>query len=410
MSARPGRATLPALRSPNFALFWVAQAISKFGDPITLIGLAAITYQLTGSALYTSVAVLVATLPQATFGFVAGPIADALGFRRSMIAADIARALLIGAIPLVLELGAPLGVAYALVFVAALCSAVFSPARVSLVPALLAPDQLVSGNAAVYATDRTVEILGAVAGGLLVASIGVGVFYVDALTFALSALLMLRVRVTEAPPRRISWRSATREAAAGLQVIRDSSRLLANTVFSLLAQLSIPVLNALLPVLVFRRFGTNEPDLGASRFGFAEAGIAAGAVVGAVLLARLSRSVAKGQLVVWGFAGCGASLVLVAIAPTFELLFLALVITGITNVIFYVPNIAILQQYAPANVRGAVIGARISLLSLSWVPIVVLGGALADVVQVSMLIGLAGAFTVLVALAGTQIRAVTDVP
>lgn len=410
MNARPGGATSRALRSPNFALFWIAQAISKFGDPITLIGLAAVTYQLTGSALYTSVAVLVATLPQATFGFVAGPIADALGFRRSMIAADIARALLIGAIPLVLELGAPLAIAYALVFVAALCSAVFNPARVSLLPSLLSPDQLVSGNAAVYATDRTVEILGAVVGGLLVAAIGVGVFYVDALTFALSALLMLRVRVTEAPPRRISWRSATREAAAGLRVISDSSRLLANTVFSLLAQLCIPVLNGLLPVLVFRRFGTSEPDLGASLFGFAEAGIAAGAVMGSFLLTRLSRSVPKGKLVVGGFGACGASLIVAAVAPTFELLLLALVITGITNVLFYVPNMAILQQYAPADARGAVIGARISLLSLSWLPVVLIVGALADSIQVSLLIGLAGAFTVLVALAGTQIRAVTDVP
>ena len=410
MSAPPDSAPARALRNPNFALFWVAQAISKFGDPITVIALAAITYQMTGSALYTSIAVLVATLPQATFGFVAGAFADALGFRRAMIAADIARALLIGAIPLVLQLGAPLGVAYALVLVAALCGSVFSPARVSLIPALLAPEELVSGNAAVYATDRTVEILGAVAGGLLVASIGVYVFYVDALTFALSALLMLEVTVTEAPPRRITWRSAMREARGGLRVIRESSMLLANTVFSLLAQLCIPVLNGLLPVLVFRRFGTSQPDLGASLFGFAEAGIAAGAVVGAVVLARLTRSVAKGKLVVWGFAACGASLIAVAIAPTFELLLFALVVTGITNVLFYVPNIAILQQYAPANARGAVIGARISLLSLSWLPIVVLVGALADVVQVSLLIGLAGAFTVLVALAGTQISAVTDVP
>ena len=184
----------------------------------------------------------------------------------------------------------------------------------------------------------------------------------------------------------------------------------ANTVFSLLAQLSLPVLNGLLPVLVFRRFGTSEPDMGASRYGFAEAGIAAGAVVGALVLARLSRSVAKGKLVVWGFAACGASLIAVAIAPTFELLLLALVVTGLTNVVFYVPNIAILQQHAPVNVRGAVVGARISLLSLSWLPIILLGGALADVVQVSLLIGLAGAFTLLVALAGTQIRVLTDVP
>ncbi len=410
MSVPTESAPARALRNSNFALFWVAQAISKFGDPITVIALAAITYQMTGSALYTGAAILVATLPQATFGFIAGALADAVGHRRAMITADLARAVLIAAIPFVLELGAPLGAAYALVLVAALCGAVFNPARVSLIPALLRRDELISGNAAVYATDRTVEILGAVAGGLLVASLGVYVFYVDALTFLVSALLMLEVTVTESPPRRVSWQSAAREARAGLRIIRDSSMLFANTIFSLLGQLCIPVLNGLLPVLIFRRFGTSEPDLGASRYGFAEAGIAAGAVAGSFLLARLSPSVGKGRLVIWGFAACGVSLILAAVAPTFELLLLALVITGITNVLFFVPNMAILQQYAPPDARGAVMGARLSLLNLSWLPIILVGGALADIVDVSLLIGLAGAVTLLVALVGTRIRTLTDVP
>ncbi|HEX4743356.1 MAG TPA: hypothetical protein VFW12_01650, partial [Candidatus Limnocylindria bacterium] len=68
------------------------------------------------------------------------------------------------------------------------------------------------------------------------------------------------------------------------------------------------------------------------------------------------------------------------------------------------------QEHAPANVRGAVIGARISLLSLSWLPIVLLSGALADVVDVSLLIGIAGAFTLAVALVGSRLRVLTDVP
>ena len=404
------RPATPALRSPNFALFWVAQAISRFGDPITVIALAAVTYQVTRSALHTSIAVLVATLPQATFGFFAGPIADALGFRRAMIAADLARAVLIGAIPFALAAGAPLAVAYALVLGAALCGAVFSPARVSLVPALLKPEQLVSGNAAVYATDRTVEILGAVVGGLLVASIGVAVFYVDALTFALSAVLLLRVSVREPAPRGVSWRGVTSDAKEGLRAIRDSSVLLANTAFSLIAQLCIPVLNGLLPVLVFRRFAASDAELGATLFGFAEAGIASGAVIGTFVLARASRALGKGKLVVWGFAICGASLLAAALAPTFEMLFAALVVTGVTNVLFFVPNLAIFQERAPANIRGSVIGARISLLSLSWLPIVLLSGALADVVDVSLLIGVAGAFTLAVALLGSRLRVLTDVP
>ena len=412
LSAPPVEARTPAaaLRSPNFLLFWVAQGISRFGDPITLVGLAAITYQLTASALHTSIAVLVATLPQATFGFFAGAIADALGYRRAMIAADALRAVLIGCVPIVLAIGAPLAAAYLLVLLAGLCSAVFNPARVSLVPSLLGPDRLIAGNAAVHATDRTVEIIGAVTGGILVATIGAAVFYVDALTFAIAAIMMTRVRVTEARPRRISLSGTAREGGDGLRAIRNSTVLVANTVFSLLAQLSVPVLNGLLPVLVFRRFATGNAESGAALFGFAEAGIACGAVLGSLYLGRLSRSVPKGKLVISGFAVCGAALIAAAAAPTFELLLAALLVTGFANVIFFVPNIAISQQLAPPDMRGAVIGARISLLSLSWLPIVLLSGSLGDVVDVSLLIGAAGAFTLAVALVGSRLRVLTDVP
>jgi hypothetical protein len=44
----------------------------------------------------------------------------------------------------------------------------------------------------VYASDRAVEIGGALAGGALIVAVGDGAFYVDAVTFALSAVLLAR--------------------------------------------------------------------------------------------------------------------------------------------------------------------------------------------------------------------------
>ena len=55
----------------SLGLFWAAQAVSRFGDPITLIALTIVTYRQTQSALYTALAVVIATLPTAAFGFVA---------------------------------------------------------------------------------------------------------------------------------------------------------------------------------------------------------------------------------------------------------------------------------------------------------------------------------------------------
>ncbi|MBI2983898.1 MAG: MFS transporter, partial [Chloroflexi bacterium] len=182
--------SLAALRSPNFALLWSAQVISGFGDRITVVALAYVTWQITHSALSTAVAVVMASLPYAIFGFFGGAIADAVGHRRAMIASDLIRALAIGAIPLTLGFQAPLGVAYALVLVAALCSTVFNPARLAIVPELVPAEQLGTSNSLVYASDRTVEIVGVLAAGALVAVLGEGAFYVDAATFALSAILL----------------------------------------------------------------------------------------------------------------------------------------------------------------------------------------------------------------------------
>lgn len=399
-----------ALTAPSFAVFWIAQAVSKFGDPITLVALAAITYQITGSALYTGLAVLVTNLPRATFGFFAGALADAFGHRRSMVAADVIRAGLIAAVPLALAGGLPLAVPYVLVFGAQLCAAVFNPARMGLVPTLLPRTSLVAGNSAIYATDRAIEILGALAAGILVATVGQSAFYADSLTFAVSAALLSRIAVSEAPARAISWRIAWRDAAEGLRFIRSSGPLYANTVFSLIAQLSLPVFDGLLPVLVFRRFAEGDFDLGAEQFGAAEAAVAAGAVLAAALLPRLVGRRRKGATVIAGFIAYGAALVLVAATPSFELLLLTAAAAGAANVLFFVPNVTISQELVPQPLRARVFGARLSLLSLSWLPITVAAGALADRFPVSLLVGVAGAFTLLVAAAATQIEALSDVP
>ncbi|HET8568328.1 MAG TPA: MFS transporter [Candidatus Limnocylindria bacterium] len=402
------RSSAGALGGANFSVFWLAQTISRFGDPITLIALAAATYRLTASAFLTSVAVLVATLPQATVGFIGGAVADALGLRRAMVLCDVARAVLIAAIPLTFAFGLPLAVAFLLVFLAAVCASVFNPARVAIVPALVPAPRLAASNSLVYATDRTVEIIGALAAGALVATFGDGAFYVDALTFLLSAVLLARVQVVEPAPRRVSVGRVWADALDGLGFIRRNAPLYANTVISLVAQLSIPVFNGLLPVLIFRRFAGGDAMLGARDFGIAEAALAAGAVLMGVAYARISAR-PKGRLLIAGWAAYGALLMLVAAAPSLPVLIGVLVLAGVANVLFYVPNVTISQQITPPELRGRVFGARISLLSLSWLPVVIVSGALADVIPAEALIGAAGAFTLLVALVALRIPIVRDI-
>jgi MFS family permease len=409
MTTTTGVPAIELLRSPNFGALWLAQVASRFGDPITLIALAYVSYVRTHSALITALAVVMATLPNALFGVFGGVIADAAGHRRVMITCDLARIVLVGSVPITLALGLPLVVPYVLVFAAAACGAIFNPARLALVPRIVGRHELPSANALTYSSDRAVEVLGALAAGVLVASIGERAFYVDALTFLISAALLTRVHVDE-QRRPLVLAALGHEALEGLRFLWRHTVLRANTVFSLVCQLALPVVASLTPSLIFQRFAGGNAELGASQFGIAEGAIAVGAVASGLLLAPHLTGMTKGRLLLVGFAIYGAVLIALALAPTFEIAVVLFAIGGVVNVLFYVSNVTISQELTPPDFRARVFGTRIALLNLSWLPVIVLSGALADEVGVALLIAIAGAITLVSAVIGTFIPIVRDVP
>ncbi|MDP9280843.1 MAG: MFS transporter [Chloroflexota bacterium] len=396
------------LRSTNFALFWLAQVISRFGDPITLIALTFVTYRATGSALLTALAVVITNIPNALFSLFGGAIADAVGARRSMLWCDILRVFLIGAIPVMLGAGVPLAVVFALVFLSGICGAIFNPARVAIVPALLTPERLAAGNSLVYGSDRAVEIGGALAAGVLVATFGEGAFYADALTFALAALLLSRVVVREGS-RPVTLRRVWRDGLEGLRFIRRTAVVWANTVFSIAAQLALPVVNGLTPVLIIRRFAAGDATAGAVMFGGAEAAIAFGAVLASATFPRYLAHYPKGHLLIAGFATWGTVAGLIAVAPNFTLALGLFALLGAANVFFFVPTVTILQEATPSEVRARVFGARIAITNLSWLPLVLISGVLGDAIGVNVLIAMAGLVTVVTAVVASFVPAVRDV-
>jgi MFS family permease len=395
-------------RSPNFAFFWAAQSVSRFGDPITLIALTYVAYRATQSALATALAVLIATIPNALFSFFGGAIADAAGHRRVMLGADIVRAIVLGLVPLLVGFNTPLVFVFAAVFVSGICSAIFNPARVAIIPTLLGEEHLARGNSLVYATDRTVEIAGGLAGGILVATIGSNAFFVDAATFALSAMLLSRVAVLERA-RRLTWSRLFSEAREGLVLLRESAVLWSNTLFSLAAQVSNPIINGLTPAFIIQRFAGNDPAVGAVEYGISEAAIAAGAVLGSALLPTYAARLRKGQLLVIGFAATGTLVLLIAISYSFLATVALFALLGVANVAFYVPTVTILQEGTAPETRARVFGARIALTNLSWLPLILVGGALADVFGPALLIAAAGVATLAAALVGSRVRAVFQV-
>jgi MFS family permease len=140
-------------------------------------------------------------LPRTVLIPVGGLLADKIGARTIMLAADAARCGLVVAL-VVLAAGHVASLAL-LGPVAALLGAgegLFIPASFSVMPSLLEPEQLAAGNAINSAAVQAGGVAGPVLGGLLVAAAGpTPAFAVDAASFAVSALSLALVRLRPSP-------------------------------------------------------------------------------------------------------------------------------------------------------------------------------------------------------------------
>src|SRR5690348_7029356 len=131
---------MPALhRNRNFVLLAVGQGVSRLGDGVYAAALVWTAWELTLTPGQVGLVALAAGLPTFVAGVIGSSYADRYDRRRLMIGSDLARALLLVPIPLLLRSGdlnaATLAVIAALVGIA---GGPFAPARNALVPTVVA--------------------------------------------------------------------------------------------------------------------------------------------------------------------------------------------------------------------------------------------------------------------------------
>jgi DHA3 family tetracycline resistance protein-like MFS transporter len=190
-----------ALRSRPYALLWLGQTISTLGDGVYLTALAWQVLILTGSGAAMGIVLIATSLPRLLFLLLGGVIADRLPRRLVMLWADGARALAVGAIAVLsytntlqfwqlISLGLLFG----------LSQAFFLPAYQSIAPQIVEVEALPSANALNGLTREIGILVGPALGAVLIANFSTAsAFAFDALTFLVSALCLLAVRVPLKP-------------------------------------------------------------------------------------------------------------------------------------------------------------------------------------------------------------------
>jgi predicted MFS family arabinose efflux permease len=197
-----------ALRERDFRIVLVGQTVSALGSTLVPVALSFAVLDLTGSASELGLVLGSGALALVAFILLGGMIADRVPRQVMMTAADACRCGSQLALGLLLVVGRPPVLLLAgLNAVAGAAAALFTPAAAGLTPALVRPEHLQQANALQQTATAAAEIAGPAIAGLVVVTVGPGwAIIADALTFAVSAALLSRLRLDQAPrPERQHW-------------------------------------------------------------------------------------------------------------------------------------------------------------------------------------------------------------
>lgn len=165
------------------------------------------------------------TLPTILMALHAGAFLDRMRRRPAMIVADLIRCLILLSVPLAALLGV---MSVAQLCIVAFCvsaaTLAFDIADQAYLPGLVGRDRVLQANAAKEATDASSEIVGPPLGGLLVQVIGGPLtILINAVSYLLSALFLLRIKAVESAEVHLQHPDLRREIREGIAVLwRDS--------------------------------------------------------------------------------------------------------------------------------------------------------------------------------------------
>ena len=186
-----------ALRNREFRLLWTGMSTSLVGNGILLVALAWQVYDLSGLPAAMSAVGVALSLPQVVTLLFGGVVSDRFDPRAVMLGSDLVR-LVVMATLAALSITGRLTLWEIMVLTAFYGAAAgfFGPAFDTLVPHLVAAEDLVTANALdQFVRPAGLQIFGPMIGGAVIAVGGAGwAFAADAATFAVSAACLLLMR------------------------------------------------------------------------------------------------------------------------------------------------------------------------------------------------------------------------
>ncbi|MGH2447592.1 MAG: MFS transporter [Chloroflexota bacterium] len=384
------KAVSPAASEPvgygrDFKLYIAGRAVSVVGDRIALIALVFLIIHLSGSfALALALFYVVRMLPQIVGMAFVGVLVDHFDRRKLLIISDLSRLIVVGAIPVLTALS--LWDIYPLVVILYAFNMVFDSASGAMVPDIVPKDRLTGANSIRQSIQGAAD-LGYAAGGALIFTLGYQLpFYIDAATFLISAALIFEMVIPRPKTGPMpNMAGVLREVVDGARVLLSIPFLKWTSIAFLLAPLGGGLQFVLMPLYAQSSLAHSAGLFGplhggAFRFGVTEVFLGMGALLGAYLTPKLAKRFPRGALFGLGLLLMAAPLFALGFTQNIYVAVVVMIITGIGNNMWVICGMTLAGILVPSELRGRVMGARVTGVNLGLAVGSAIGGAMLLVV------------------------------
>lgn len=371
------RAFLRLLRgNRNFRRLWSAQIVSEIGDWFYTLAIYNLLLQFTGRAGSVALALVLQVLPQTFIGPTAGVVNDRLRRKHVMIAADLGRMVIVFCM-LFVRSRQMAWLVYPLLVAETLLAAFFEPARNAVIPNLVRREQVVLANTLSSATWSVNLMIGATAGGLVAAFLGLdAVFILNALSFLVSAVFLLGMRFDEphtvgTHPFRVRELVDFSPVVAGIRYVRSQARL-RSTVLLKAGNLIVGPSWVLFTVMGQREFPVRWHGLDPARGAFLGMSVllgarGLGALLGPLFTARWAGNLERRleQAIFWGYLGTAAGYMLLGVSGHLWQACVCVLVGHFGASTVWVFSTTLLQLRTDDKFRGRVFAADLGFFMLS---------------------------------------------
>ena len=375
-----------SLKVKNFRLYWSGMFISLIGTWIQLTAQSWLVFQLTHSAFLLGVVGFLSSIPVFLLSLFGGVAADRINKKNILLFTQSAFMVLAFMLAVLTQM--KLITPGEILLIAVLNGVVMAfdaPSRQAVVVDLVGKEHLLNAIALNSAAFNSSRIIGPALAGILIASIGMsGCFYINGISFLAVIIALLLIKINNGPKRN-SKSSAVKDLTDGFRFIKSN-----RTILILITMVGITSLFGISYVILMPIFANDVLKVGAKGLGMLMSAAGIGALIAALVLARLGDFKYKGRFLILSSLVFSISLVLFSLSKVYLFSLITLILIGGSSVM----AIALINTLLQTNVGDEFRGRVMSVFMFTFAGFMPFGnliaGSLSGVLGVSLTVMLSG--------------------